>query len=223
MSIIKMDSFLITGANLSDRLKQVNTLLKDFNLLLNTPHPDLLVLESHLSVKIKQVRQIKQFLIRKAWQQIKIVVIPEAEKITLPGQNALLKTLEEPPANSKLFLTTPEINLILPTIVSRCQVIQLINKIQENDEVNKVFFRSLKQDMGERLINIEAYASNRNQALEFISQVIKILENNLRLKTNSLISQKKILAMLISAQKTYQYLKANVNVKLCLDNFVLSL
>lgn len=52
----------------------------------------------------------------------KAVVILEAQRLTKPAQNALLKTLEEPPAHVTIILTAPSPKLLLPTIVSRCLV-----------------------------------------------------------------------------------------------------
>ncbi len=55
----------------------------------------------------------------------KVFIIDEAERLDLPGQNALLKTLEEPPAATYLFLVTSRPERMLPTIRSRCQHVRL--------------------------------------------------------------------------------------------------
>lgn len=55
----------------------------------------------------------------------KVFVISEIERATLPAANALLKTLEEPPPQVALLLTSSRRDLVLPTIRSRCQVINL--------------------------------------------------------------------------------------------------
>jgi DNA polymerase-3 subunit delta' len=57
-----------------------------------------------------------------AWR---VFVIPEAERMLLPAANALLKTLEEPPPGVVLLLTCAAPDLLLPTIVSRCQLVPL--------------------------------------------------------------------------------------------------
>ncbi|HCA40005.1 MAG TPA: DNA polymerase III subunit delta', partial [Phycisphaerales bacterium] len=49
----------------------------------------------------------------------KVFIIDEAERLDLPGQNALLKTLEEPPPSTYLFLVTSRPERLLPTIWSR--------------------------------------------------------------------------------------------------------
>ncbi|MDP7029667.1 MAG: AAA family ATPase [Phycisphaerales bacterium] len=55
----------------------------------------------------------------------KVFIIDEAERLDLPGQNALLKTLEEPPSATYFFLVTSRPERMLPTIRSRCQHVRL--------------------------------------------------------------------------------------------------
>jgi DNA polymerase-3 subunit delta' len=53
----------------------------------------------------------------------KIVIVDDAHKMTAEAQNCLLKTLEEPPADSLLILITSDKRALFQTIVSRCQVV----------------------------------------------------------------------------------------------------
>jgi DNA polymerase-3 subunit delta' len=77
------------------------------------------------SIKIKQVRQIISDVAKKPFESgYKIVIIENAEKMTQEAQDAFLKTLEEPPANTAFMLLAENQNILLPTIVSRCQVYQ---------------------------------------------------------------------------------------------------
>ena len=55
----------------------------------------------------------------------KVFIIDEAERLDLPGQNALLKTLEEPPPDTTLVLVTDRPERLLPTIHSRCLLLHL--------------------------------------------------------------------------------------------------
>ncbi|MCR5753262.1 MAG: DNA polymerase III subunit delta [Acetatifactor sp.] len=55
----------------------------------------------------------------------KIYIMNEAEKMTAQAQNALLKTLEEPPAYAVILLLTTNVNAMLPTILSRCIVLNM--------------------------------------------------------------------------------------------------
>ena len=55
----------------------------------------------------------------------RMIVITDCERLTLPAQNALLKGLEEPPVGSHFLLTSSKTWQILPTVVSRCQLIAM--------------------------------------------------------------------------------------------------
>ena len=55
----------------------------------------------------------------------KVVVIQSYESITKEAQNALLKVLEEPPANTLIIILTLKKEFLLPTILSRCKIINL--------------------------------------------------------------------------------------------------
>lgn len=55
----------------------------------------------------------------------KVYIIRGAEDLAEEGANALLKTLEEPPPAVSIILTAPDASALLPTIVSRCQVLSL--------------------------------------------------------------------------------------------------
>lgn len=55
----------------------------------------------------------------------KIYIVNEAEKMTVQAQNAILKTLEEPPEYAVILLLTTNVNSLLPTILSRCVVLSM--------------------------------------------------------------------------------------------------
>ncbi len=73
----------------------------------------------------------------------KVFIIREIERATLPAANALLKTLEEPPPSVVLLLTSTRRDRVLPTILSRCQVIGLRPVPQELIESMLVETRSV--------------------------------------------------------------------------------
>lgn len=55
----------------------------------------------------------------------RVVIIEQAEKMTTPAANALLKTLEEPPEGTVFLLLTDSTEMLLPTIVSRCRTLRM--------------------------------------------------------------------------------------------------
>lgn len=72
----------------------------------------------------------------------KIYIMNEAEKMTPQAQNALLKTLEEPPAYGIIFLLTTNVNSMLQTILSRCVV---LNMKPVRDEVMREYLMTQLQ------------------------------------------------------------------------------
>jgi DNA polymerase-3 subunit delta' len=90
-------------------------------------YPDHLQIESDgKSIGVDQVRQASRFFEKTAQLgQSKTTLITTAHNMTISAANALLKTLEEPNANNFIVLLTSEIDLLLPTIISRCYVIDI--------------------------------------------------------------------------------------------------
>jgi len=73
-------------------------------------------------IKIEQVRNLADFMnISTHRQGLRVVVLYPAEALNMPASNALLKTLEEPPAGTVFLLASNGIDRLLPTILSRCR------------------------------------------------------------------------------------------------------
>jgi hypothetical protein len=88
-------------------------------------HPDLRWIEPEGSViKVDDIRELATFAIgTRQSAPCKVAVVEAADLMNPNAANALLKTLEEPPADTYLLLTTCRSARLLPTIVSRCQAV----------------------------------------------------------------------------------------------------
>ncbi|GBD94141.1 DNA polymerase III subunit tau [bacterium BMS3Abin05] len=76
-------------------------------------------------ILIDSTRELKQFLSLKIFNvKHRVIIISEADRMTEQAANSILKLLEEPPEKTMFILTTSQIDRLLPTIVSRCQVIK---------------------------------------------------------------------------------------------------
>jgi len=83
---------------------------------------DVLEIDAASNRGIDEVREIRQNVqFRPSRARFKIYIIDEVHMLTGPAFNALLKTLEEPPAGVKFILATTEVGKIPITILSRCQ------------------------------------------------------------------------------------------------------
>ena len=91
-----------------------------------TNHPDVgLVVAPKRVLRVEQMRQIeKEANFRPFEGKARVFLIDEADKLNDASANALLKVLEEPPRTSYLILITARPAMLLPTILSRCQMIR---------------------------------------------------------------------------------------------------
>ncbi|MCI9360025.1 MAG: DNA polymerase III subunit delta' [Hungatella sp.] len=97
--------------------------------VLSGNHPDLIHVthEKPSSIGVDDIREQVQdtIMIRPYSSYYKVYIMDEAEKMTVQAQNALLKTIEEPPSYAVIILLTTNEDLFLPTILSRCVQLKL--------------------------------------------------------------------------------------------------
>ncbi len=104
-------------------------------------------------IPIEQVRQLHDFFARKVpgTNDFKrAVIIPDADELTVPAQNALLKLLEEPPADSLFILTSSSPRRLLPTIRSRVQQIDV--HVPDESSIINHFAREFDRAQVKRLM-----------------------------------------------------------------------
>jgi DNA polymerase III delta prime subunit len=230
---------LITNGNNKERIKKAQEVL---GFKINENNPDFFWLktaEEKNSIGIEDARQMQKFLMLKPYaREKKSVLVEGAETLTLEAQNALLKTLEEPPANSQIILTLPDESLLLPTIVSRCQLITLNHQSQinltdkEEKEIKETLESLMTADIPERLLLGEVLSAYKGKSeainwldkLTWVSRKILLLNYQENLASSS---QKKpnlkYLNLLKLISQTKKMLQANVNVKLALDSFLIEI
>jgi DNA polymerase-3 subunit delta' len=81
--------------------------------------------EKKANIPVDQIREMQRELSLRPFEgKRKVVIVAEVENMHPASANSLLKTLEEPPPDSNLILTTTDMNRLLPTVVSRCQQIR---------------------------------------------------------------------------------------------------
>lgn len=109
-------------------------------------HPDIIsvVHEKPNTISVDDIRaQVNNDVGIKPYSgPYKIYIINEAEKMTPQAQNAILKTLEEPPAYAVILLLTSNVDSLLPTILSRCVVLNM--KPAPDDLVKKYLMEQMK-------------------------------------------------------------------------------
>ena len=111
-------------------------------------YPEIKIIEPDgMLIKKQQILDLQQDFSRSAIEGKKrIYIIRDADKMRSETANSMLKFLEEPDNNILAILMTNNFNAILPTIISRCQIIRLNNDgvVINNDEIDKLVLNIIK-------------------------------------------------------------------------------
>jgi DNA polymerase III delta prime subunit len=216
-----MQSFLITGLNKDETFIRASNLLKE-----NGVDPlDINLQVFEKAMGIEDVRNIQKAILLKPFRgKIKAVILNVYEGITIEAQNALLKILEEPPANTIIIITTPKKELLLPTIISRCRIISLQEKeikLTQDDlsKFNNEFNILLNGKIGDKLRIAQDITKNKQDAVIWLEKMAVFAKDKLMKNDKNI----KYLNFLKELQKTYKTIKStNVSQRTALENLFLS-
>jgi DNA polymerase III delta prime subunit len=166
--------------------------------------------------KIQDVRDLEKFVKLSTAEPITILV-KEVDQASIPALNAFLKSLEEPHEGISFILTAGNIHNVLPTVVSRCQVVKLksVTQIDKSEERSVNNFLTAKPL--EKLAFIEKIR-HRDEAASFLQSFIAVCHKEL-IKNHEANTAKYINA----AQKSLSAVQQNANVNLQLTAFVIRL
>lgn len=185
---------------------------------------------------IDDVRALQKRLYLKPFKsKTKAMVIAILDRITIEAQNSLLKVLEEPPNYTIIVLVSANKELFLPTILSRCVLIELEDEdLKLSEEEIKSFTDILsnlpKYEAGDRLKIAETYGKTREEASSFLEKItfttrqILLKQISLQNKDNKEFNTVWLLNVLKSLQKTHRTIKnTNVSQRFSLETLLLSL
>jgi DNA polymerase-3 subunit delta' len=142
-------------------------------------HPDFIYIKGNEGVKIEDVRgAIERIGLSPAMAASKVCLITKTENMGIEAANALLKTLEEPPADSIIILTGDAEKRLLETIISRSQVVRL-NPVSES-EISRILEKEFNKSEIEEIISLSEGS---------IGEAKKMLQNG-----EALADKKKIIA-----------------------------
>mgnify|MGYP000878508155 CR=1 FL=1 len=136
-------------------------------------HPDLHIInEDGKSIKREDIDELINSVYNKPYEaKRKVYIIKDAHLMTPRAANGFLKTLEEPPGDSVMILLTVNSNLLLPTIVSRCQEIKFRNV---SKETIKLYLKDFDDD------KVELAANYSNGILNKAINIIKGKDDTLK-------------------------------------------
>lgn len=168
--------------------------------------------------KIEDVRELAK-MTKLTAQTPTALFVPDIHKATEEALNAFLKNLEEPQENVKYILTTISFQNVLPTIVSRCQIIRIGAKEKSSSSSDSEYSAYVSATTSERLKANEKIKS-KEEALEFLHNLISYLHFQLHQDGQDY----NYLAMMSEyCQETHRAISMNGNVSLQMTNLVVKL
>ncbi len=178
-------------------------------------NPDLFLVNEESGYGIAEIRKIASFLLQKPFSHSrKLVLIENVHKLKTEAQNALLKSLEEPGEQNMFILTTRFPLQVLPTIFSRCQIINC-SPSQEKSTLEKLNF---DLTLSEKLLQSEQLASTHKESFElFLETQVQLFYQELL--TNPTTQIQEIIKKLFAALSMYRH---NLDPKQILDWVLLS-
>ena len=141
------------------------------------------------SFGVDEVREIIDEVNKKPYEgDKKVIIIYQGNKLTIQAQNALLKTIEEPPKGVYIILLCESLELILDTIKSRCEIYKLtpLTKVQLHDYVKNKGFNYTEAELNaaiafsegvpgkiDRYFNDDTLKALREKAIKLLECIVK--------------------------------------------------
>lgn len=207
-------STLIISTNQSAIDSQILKICDDLKNNINPNNPDILIINEATGWTIDLIRQTRHFLSQKPFNHPnKVIIIYQAENLNLESQSALLKTIEEPGKNNYIIIITSKPSKLLPTILSRCQILKFKNDTSSSNTQPIEISHQIQKD----LITSELLSKDKTQVLPYLEDQLKIQQKLLIKNPNQETSQ-----LIQKIIKATQMINANVDPKSALDFLFLS-
>lgn len=223
-----MHAFLITQSTSEDRFQFTNKLIGDRGIEVNHIFK-LIKSEEKKSIGIEDTKELKRWM-GQVSAKPRAALIEEAQLLTIPAQQSLLKVIEEPGDSTLIILTADSEMSMLPTVKSRCKIVRLKSKIEDiKSKIEKDNFFSdflfdkgasgrilwlygkLSEFAGKR-ISPHQGSIGREMGMGFIEQIIE--EEHIKLENPKILNE---------AAKAHQRLKQNISPTLVLQEFILNI
>ena len=221
-----MTSFIIISRDKNKRLAYA----RDYCTTLAIDNFDITLIEkdpeskNSQSIGIEDIKTIhKKIFLKPFKSETKAIIINDSHLLTIEAQNALLKILEEPPANTIIVISIPKKELMLPTILSRCKIIEIKEEQvsltpPENSKLDIDLNIILNGKVGDRLKIAQDVGTKEEAAIWLTKMSIFI-----RTKLIEDYSNSKYLNLLSSLQKTNMIVQStNVSQRVALENLFLA-
>ena len=212
-----MHAFLIVGNNHEIRIREIEKRLAEYRI----SQWDTIRLPDQPGVGIGDIRDFERYLqLTPQNSPAKAGVLTEIDRLTPVAQNALLKTLEEPPPKTYLLAETEHPEVLLPTILSRFSLVNLGATISSpvDEKITPEFFEKLLQSSpGKKIQLIDPFLATHDDAENFVSSLLTVAQQVLLKHPTQQLTT--LIRNLLAARSQ---LSVNVNPRLVVDNAVLS-
>ncbi|MBI3342980.1 hypothetical protein HY032_02395, partial [Candidatus Gottesmanbacteria bacterium] len=165
-----MHAYILTGGSENERSERITSLLSERSV---SPFDTISIIPDTPFIGVDIVRGVTiRLSIHPVISPCHAVVIRNAHTMTPEAQNAFLKTLEEPPGDAIIILETSQPDALLPTILSRCQLVNLgtaaAYTVQEILQCMDTLKYVREASIGCRLQKIDTIAKTHGDALAFV-------------------------------------------------------
>lgn len=202
-------------AMIGDKERARDLILKFANKNAVSQH-DIFDINFSQSIKIDDIRKLQHKISLKPHSSnYKIAILENCENMTVEASNALLKTIEEPPSKSIIFLIVKDERELLPTVLSRCFKVNIGAGEVEIDEADIKLFDSIKNFNVKEKFDLANDLSKKD--IEEIFEKWLIIIRQKKFKNKQYIDLAKLI---------YQYrkiLKYNINQRLLIENILLEI
>lgn len=187
--------------------------------------PDFILISPQNSIGIGELREIIPVINLKPYQSPKkIVVVSDAQKMTIEAQNSFLKTLEEPPPNTIILLLAESEDQLLPTITSRCKIIKISqadnrNKQEAGEDIDKI----IGLPLGLKFKKAQEISSSKEEAIKWINDVVLELRAKMLKNIDNNEATDREAELIKRFQKAKDKIEKNTSIRLVIENLLASI
>jgi len=186
-------------------------------------HPDYRIWqpegEKNKSLKLAQVKDLISVNQKKPiTSKHQVLVLDQINLLSREGCNALLKTLEEPAKYATIIITVDSFDNVLPTIISRCQLIQL--KTEEEKKEKAVSEEIIPNSYSQAANFAKEYETKtKEELIDFLKSIQHYLWERVKNDYSEQLFFEQKIEVIAKIEDYLKYLDGYVNQKLILDNF----
>ena len=223
-----MHAYIIAGGTKEDRLRWITKKLNEWD---TSSSDQIRIVGGVRATGIADIRRLGKHLALRPMNSVHSAgIIEDADALTIEAQQALLKTLEEPPAYVFIICEVSNPEMLLPTIQSRCLTIQLKEPDEDFPQLAGDF-QNLKtlfgRSVGEKLREVDDHITSPEVAKAWIDHAILALRSALLMgykknstdRTGTLV----LTTRLRMALRAKAELASNITPKTAIDRFLILL